>query len=291
MHTRLLQLILLYDAEMKRTRIILFCIFLSSISVAQEFKDFAIAAFAGAQYQWSKNQSIDSYVDSYNKNLSTKLNAPLNYLAPKFGINYGGEIRFSICRIGVMGSRIRSESSAHFKNGGERVFSLKMNEVDWYIDLMKPNQKSYKIGFTIASHYQNAILFSQYKFANGYKSSVASGDGALSGIYRFRGDNLIGLGLRLEKNFGKRVRFVVKAEYTKLGVKSNLLVHKDEMYNTILGGTVYSDGQPALYFPIEYTNSNNLYFNTVGNNCIYDAFRGMRMTAQLHIVLYKRNEE
>ena len=276
---------------MKLTRLVLFCISFSSICLAQEFKDFSLAAFAGAQYHWCKNQSFDSYVDSYNKNLSSKLNAPVNYLAPKFGINYGGEIRFSICRIGIMGSRIRSESSAHFKNGGERIFSLKMNEVDWYIDFMKPNQKSYKIGFTIASHYQNAILFSQYKFANGYKSSVASGDGALSGIYRFRGDNLIGLGLRFEKNLGKRVKFVVKAEYTKLGVKSKLLVHKDEMYNNILAGTVYSDGQPALYFPMDYANSYNLYYNTIGTNCIYDAFKGIRIGAQLHIVLFKRNEK
>ncbi len=181
---------------MKKSVFILACFFLAVKMHAQEFKDFTIAAFAGGQYHWYKNESVIKFVDSYNTNLSSRLKAPIEYLTPKFGLNYGGEIRFSICRIGLMGSRIRAESTANLNNGCERSFKLKMNEIDWYIDLIKPSQKKWRIGITIGSHNQNAVLLSAYKFANGYLSYTKSGDGALSGIYRFRGDYQVSLGLR-----------------------------------------------------------------------------------------------
>ncbi len=85
--------------------------------------------------------------------------------------------------------------------------------------------------------------------------------------------------------------FVGKLEYAKFGTKVKLLAHKDEMYNNILSGAQYSDGQPALYFPDDYSNSNNLYYNTIGNGCIYGPFQGIRASVQLNIILFKRNEK
>lgn len=252
--------------------------------------EFGFSIGGGANYFAYTQPSLDNMFDSYNDILKQKLTGKLEYLRPSYAYHVNGEFLVgSIFRIGLTRNFIKSESSVHLINGEQRKIKLVMKEWDWNFDIMTPSFKKTQIGFALATNFQNAILFCSYKHKNGYESYISGNDViGLSGVYRAMSDAPISIGLRVNRNMGKRIFLAIKIDRVLKGGGQKLLPHRDEFHAGSESGFTLGGGYLPFYLPVDLNFAGNNYYTNVGNQNVFGSFKGWRVMASLNIFLFKK---
>ena len=282
-----------YLIFMKKLPLILFTLtlFISGNNIAQD-KVISLAGLFGVQSQGKmKWASMDNFIDSYNLNLSNRLNSPVKYLRLNPGFVWGIEAQAAVVQFGYTHSRAYALSVADLKNGEKREFELDSKLHEIYMTMEFPTDV-FDIGLMWGGVIHSGELRSGYIYSDGTRSYAE--DKALNGIYDLGSHMDIIMGPRIDFGY-KWIKFSIRAEYQ--GVFGKLFSSQDETipgYRDMLmsnagSAGVFDDGQTHHYLPEDWADQTNEYAYYVGSKpAVHYGYRGWRYTFVVRIApLYK----
>jgi hypothetical protein len=279
----------------------LYLLFLTAIvstSVFAQQAKFPVHAgfrvFGGGSYQFTKLDSYENFMPTYNAANASRLETPLGNLRPTTSYCWGAEGYIGFLFMNVIQNYSSASATATLKNGDSREFTLKYHPLDMNFDIMIPGKKV-SFGFALGMEIQKATLYSGYRYNGGFLSYAE--DQPLNGIYSFRSNTRINAGLRMDFRVWKPVWLSFRAErigfWSKMGEGSSitgydLIPHRDEMMGYASSGPINIDGTLHYYLPADANNANNEYVYFVGNggHTFANTFKGWRfmLTLQFNLV-------
>jgi len=284
---------------MKRGLLVAFTLLSFSVG-AQQQQQFPIHAgfrvLAGGTYSLVKLESYENFLPTYNAANAGRLKSPLGNLRPGAGWCMGVEGYIGFVYFNYMQNYSTATAVAKLKNGDSREFKLIYRPLNMNIDLMIPGKKV-DFGMALAMEIQKGRIYSGYRYNNGMLSYAE--DQALNGIYRFRGNTRLNLGLRMDFKITKWMHLSVRAErigfWSKMLESStlsyNLLPHQDEMMANASSGPINIDGTLHYYLPEDVQNANNddVYFVGNGGYTFANTYKGWRFGLLLRFNLVDWN--
>lgn len=279
-------------------RLLLFAAIVFSVSAgAQQQTKYPIHAgfrlLGGGTYSLVKLQSYENFLPTYNAANASRLKTPLGNLRPGAGWCIGAEAYIGFVYFNFMQNYSSANATATYKNGDSREFKLIYRPLDMNLDLMIPGKKI-DFGMAFGMEIQKARLYSGYRYNNGYLSYAE--DQALNGIYRFRSNTRLNIGLRMDFKIAKWLHLSFRAErigfWSKMlegssTIKYNLIPHRDEMMGQASSGPVNIDGTLHYYLPENANDANNEYVYFVGNGgyAFANTYKGWRFGLMLRFNL------
>lgn len=238
-------------------------------------------------------ESFERFRTAYNEINATRLQTPLGGLTPAGGWWYGagahGRQGGMAMYFSFTGGRTDATATARLRNGDEREMRVEMTPITMNFDFLFSIRDRVFFGWALGGDFGKATLYSGYRYAGDDRISYGT-DQPLNGIYRFRGNNTINLGGRVDVKIVPQVRLTVRGEYvgTFMGKQKGaagtsgyeLLPHRDELYGNSSSGGVHIDGFNHFYLVESPAAANNDYVYYVGQgNNFAKTFRGWRIQA------------
>lgn len=206
-------------------------------------------------------KTFDDMLLNYNQTNASNLLSPLTTLTPGktkyigigafIGVKESGVMELTFTKAFPQESMV----SATLKNGDRREFKLRYAPVEMNFDFVFNLNRKLLFGPTIGLQIQHAELYSGFRYSNG---SLSYGeDQHMNGIFTFRENLGMPLGLRLDYNIVKFLRLSFRANYSGIawGIydeeKPSLIPHRDEMMAKATGGSVYRDGYTRYGLQVE----------------------------------------
>ena len=208
-----------------------------------------------------KLKTFEDMLVNYNQTNASNLLSPLTSLSPGktkyIGIGAFIGVKESGILEMIFTKAIPQESmvSATLKNGDRREFKLRYAPVEMNFDFIFNVNRKLLFGPTIGLQIQHAKLYSGFRYSNGTLSYGE--DQHMNGIFTFRENLGMPLGLRLDYNIVDFLRLSFRANYSGLqwGIydekKPSLNPHRDEMMAKATGGSVYRDGYTRYGLQVE----------------------------------------
>jgi hypothetical protein len=230
-------------------------------------------------------KSYELFKTSFNTQFAKHITAPFGELRPVLGYHVLLENHFGPVYVSFIQHFNQFETSATFKNGDKQELKVDYHPIDFNLDFMFPLSKRADCGMIFGFTQQNATLYSGHRYV--YNNLLSYGeDSPYNGIFTFRNNSLINLGVRFDYKPIKRIHISTRIEYTGFmneylsSKKGNLVPHADMMMKQSKSGAVNNDGILHYYLPENASdiNKSSIYFvneqyNTFGNT--YQGWRAM----------------